>query len=66
MPATCPAYHILLDLIIPIVFGKSKSYEAPHAIFSSPWLFHQGLIPSRGKIVLFSTASILTLVHPAS
>jgi hypothetical protein len=41
MPATCPAHHIVYDLIIPIVFVKSKSYETPHnAVFSNLLSLH--------------------------
>jgi hypothetical protein len=36
MRATCPAYHILTDLITLLISGGRTSYEAPHhVVFSS-------------------------------
>jgi hypothetical protein len=50
MLATCSAHHIVLDLVIPIVFGKSKSYETPqYVVFSSLWLFHPGFDIQQGQ-----------------
>jgi hypothetical protein len=51
MRATCPAHHILFDLITPIILVKRTSYEAPHyAVFSSLLP-----LPPLGPNILIST-----------